>query len=164
MVDRLGLRRACPGWNHVRLLKRRAGGTRRGAGLRVYSVDYALTQADMASDAEAHASRAPSPSWVRRADPLAYPVMPTVVGELSPERLRKLPPTIIVNADADELRASGEQFAEQLSAAGVRVTQALQPGTVHGYLNRPEESDQARADARATIDRFVAELRAIHHE
>jgi hypothetical protein len=32
---------------------------------------------------------------------------------------------------------------------------------VHGYLNRPDESDQARADAQETIDRFVRELRGI---
>ena len=105
-----------------------------------------------------------SDSHEHRADPLAYPVTPTVVGELQLERLRYLPPTIIINADVDDLRASGEQFAEQLRAAGVPVTLALQPGTLHGYLNRPEESDQARADARATIDRFVAELRTIHPE
>lgn len=99
-----------------------------------------------------------------RVDPPAYPATPTVIGELPPERLQQLPPTIIINADADDLRASGEHFAEQLRAAGVPVTLALQPGTLHGYLNRPEESDQARADARATIDRFVAELRTIHPE
>lgn len=101
---------------------------------------------------------------VGRVDPPAYPDTPTVIGELPPERLQQLPPTIIINADTDDLRASGEQFAEQLTAAGVRVTLTLQPGTLHGYLNRPEESDRARADARATIDRFVAEMRAIHPE
>lgn len=83
------------------------------------------------------------------------------VGELPPERLAKLPPTVIVNADADDLRASGEQFAEQLREAGVPVVESIQPGTVHGYMNRPEESDRARAAANATIDGFVAELRAI---
>ncbi|MGK0715274.1 alpha/beta hydrolase [Leucobacter sp. W1153] len=98
------------------------------------------------------------------ADPRGYPTAPTVVGELPYERLRQLPPTVIINADADELRASGEQFAAQLRAAKVPVTITLQPGTVHGYLNRPEESDGARADARATIERFVAEVRAIHRE
>ncbi|MGK0741260.1 alpha/beta hydrolase [Leucobacter sp. Z1108] len=105
-----------------------------------------------------------SESHEHRVDPPAYPDAPTVVGELPPERLRQLPPTIIINADADDLRASGEHFAEQLTAAGVRVTLTLQPGTLHGYLNRPEESDRARADARATIDRFVTEVRAIHPE
>ncbi|WP_241988965.1 alpha/beta hydrolase [Leucobacter luti] len=84
-----------------------------------------------------------------------------VAGELPAERLGLLPPTTIVNADADELRASGEQFAEQLRAAGVPVAESIQPGTVHGYMNRPEESASALADAEATIDRFVAALRGV---
>ncbi|UOR03474.1 hypothetical protein MUN77_14325 [Leucobacter allii] len=41
------------------------------------------------------------------------------------------------------------------------MTESVQPGTVHGYLNRPEESERAGADARDTIGRFVAELRRI---
>ncbi|GAA1315316.1 alpha/beta hydrolase [Leucobacter albus] len=86
---------------------------------------------------------------------------PAVAGELPPETLALLPPTIIVNADADELRASGEEFAEQLAAAGVRVTATTEPGTVHGYLNRPEESAAARAQAAATIEHFVRELRGL---
>ncbi|MBL3688158.1 alpha/beta hydrolase [Leucobacter zeae] len=86
---------------------------------------------------------------------------PVVAGELAAARLALLPPTVIVNADADDLRASGEQFAEQLRGAGVAVSESVQPGTVHGYLNRPEESSRALADATATVDRFVAELRRI---
>lgn len=105
-----------------------------------------------------------SESHDHRADPFADPATPTVIGEVPPERLVQLPPTIIINAEADDLRASGEQFAEQLRMAGVPVMVSLQPGTLHGFLNRPEESDRARADARATIDRFVAEVRAIHPE
>lgn len=81
---------------------------------------------------------------------------PKVMGELAPERLGQLPPTVIVNADADDLRASAEQFAEQLRDAGVPVTQTVQKGTVHGYLNRPEESKAARRNARATIDYLSA--------
>lgn len=84
-----------------------------------------------------------------------------VAGELPPERLAQLPPTIIVNADADELRASGEEFAEQLRSAGVRVVESIEPDTVHGYLNRPEESATSRAQSAATIERFVGELRGI---
>ncbi|UOQ59142.1 alpha/beta hydrolase [Leucobacter rhizosphaerae] len=84
-----------------------------------------------------------------------------VAGELPVDRLTLLPPTVIVNADADDLRASGEEFAEQLAIAGVRAVEYTQSGTVHGYLNRPDESAQARVDAADTIARFVAELRVI---
>lgn len=83
------------------------------------------------------------------------------VGELPTERLAGLAPVVMVNAEADELRASGEQFAEQLRAAGVPVTMRVQPGTVHGYLNRPEANTESRRAARATIDSLVKGLRAI---
>ena len=84
-----------------------------------------------------------------------------VVGELGQDRLAALPPTVVVNADLDDLRASGEQFAEQLRQAGVPVIEHVQPGTVHGYLNRPEESERARSDAHASIGLFAKGLRAI---
>ena len=84
-----------------------------------------------------------------------------VAGELPAEQLGLLPPTIIVNADADELRASGEEFAEQLRSANVRVSESIEPDTVHGYLNRPEESPAARRQSAATIERFVEQLRLV---
>ena len=84
-----------------------------------------------------------------------------IAGELPGARLALLPPTVIVNADADDLRASGEEFAEQLRAAGVPVEASVQPGTVHGYMNRPEESPTALADATDTIGRFVSGVRAV---
>lgn len=89
------------------------------------------------------------------------PAEAIVVGELTADRLCALPPTIIVNAERDDLRASGEQFAEQLRAAGVAVTAAYEPGTVHGFLNRPSESPAATLACTATIARFMAGLRAI---
>ncbi len=91
----------------------------------------------------------------------AAPSVDAIAGEMPAARLALLPPTTMVHADADELRASGEQFAEQLRAAGVAVTEAIEPGTVHGYLNRPDGSVQARAAAEATIDRFVIALREL---
>ena len=84
-----------------------------------------------------------------------------VVGELDSARLRALPPTIIVNAELDELRASGEQFAEQLRAAGVTVDLQFEPGVVHGYLNRPIESPEAARACADTIARFVAAISAL---
>ncbi|MFC5337040.1 alpha/beta hydrolase [Leucobacter denitrificans] len=84
-----------------------------------------------------------------------------IAGELPASRLALLPPTIIVNADADDLRVSAEEFAEQLRAAGVTVSETVQAGTVHGYMNRPDESAQALSDATATIARFVNELRTV---
>lgn len=90
-----------------------------------------------------------------------YRVVPRVVGEATATELAQLPPTIIVNAEADDLRASAEQFAEQLDAAAVPRTSFVQPGTIHGYLNRPETDAASRAAAQQTIDTFVAELRRV---
>ena len=104
------------------------------------------------ADGDAGADAAPGVA----ADPTAE-----VVGELPSERLAVLPPVVIVNAEADDLRASAEQFADQLREAGVPVTEYVQPGTVHGYLNRPEADAGATRDARATIDALVEGLRAI---
>lgn len=80
---------------------------------------------------------------------------PDVAGELPVGRLASLPPTVIVNAEADDLRASAEQFAEQLRESGVEVTEVVQPGTVHGYLNRPDESPRSTRDAQTTIELLV---------
>lgn len=53
-------------------------------------------------------------------------------------RLAGLPPTLIVNAEVDDLRPSGEHFAAQLACAGVDVAVVREPGTQHAYLNYPQ--------------------------
>ncbi|WP_449277405.1 alpha/beta hydrolase [Leucobacter sp. GX24907] len=90
-----------------------------------------------------------------------YRLTPRVVGEAPTANLSVLPPTVIVNAEADDLRASAEQFAEQLDAAGVPNQSFIQTGTIHGYLNRPEVDTASVAAARATIDTYVVELRNV---
>nr|WP_237550697.1 alpha/beta hydrolase fold domain-containing protein [Streptomyces sp. SID8354] len=50
-----------------------------------------------------------------------------------------LPPTLIVTAEYDDLRPSGEAFAAQLAAAGVRVDLAMARGMPHSFLNWPPE-------------------------
>jgi acetyl esterase/lipase len=50
--------------------------------------------------------------------------------------LRGLPPTLIVNADRDRLRASGEAFGAELATAGVDVRVVRERGAVHGFLNK----------------------------
>lgn len=51
--------------------------------------------------------------------------------------LAKLPPTLLLDADHDTLRASGETFAGELAAAGVDTEHVIVPHTGHGFLNRP---------------------------
>lgn len=76
-----------------------------------------------------------------------------VPGTASPEQLVDFPPTIMINSSIDELRVSGEAFAEALRTAHVDVDVSTEPGTGHGHLNRPED-----AAATSSIERFAARI------
>lgn len=47
------------------------------------------------------------------------------------------PRTLVVNAEHDNMRASGDLFAAELAAAGIDVEHHVLPGTRHAFLNRP---------------------------
>jgi acetyl esterase/lipase len=64
--------------------------------------------------------------------------------------LTGFPPTLIVNSDADSLRASGQRFAAELAAAGVDTTVVLEPGTRHGHLDQPDSPGAVRTMQRMT--------------
>ena len=49
--------------------------------------------------------------------------------------LEGLCPTLVLNAQYDELRSSGEAFAAACAVAGVDVSQVLVTGMLHGFLN-----------------------------
>ncbi|MBT2532915.1 alpha/beta hydrolase fold domain-containing protein [Arthrobacter sp. ISL-48] len=51
--------------------------------------------------------------------------------------LHGFPPTLMINADSDAMRASGDQFATELLSAGADVEQHTLSGTRHAFLNRP---------------------------
>ena len=54
--------------------------------------------------------------------------------------------TVVLNAEFDDLRASGEAFAAQLALAGVDVRQVMAVGMLHGFLNtRPDLEPVGRA-------------------
>ena len=65
--------------------------------------------------------------------------------------LEGMPPTLVVNAQIDDLRPSGEHFAGQLARAGVDVAVCCEPGTWHGYLN-----DFSQPAAGRTVSRIAA--------
>lgn len=48
-------------------------------------------------------------------------------------------PTLVLNAEYDRLRASGETFTAALALAGVDIRQVMIPGVLHGFLNLPAE-------------------------
>ncbi len=60
------------------------------------------------------------PDQARRSEITAAPLRAT------PERLRGLPPALIIVAEHDVLRDEGEAYARKLSQAGVPVTQVRQ--------------------------------------
>ncbi|MEZ3161145.1 alpha/beta hydrolase fold domain-containing protein [Microbacterium sp. BWT-B31] len=76
-----------------------------------------------------------------------------VPGLAAAHDLKGFPPVIMVTADVDELRVSGEAFAETLHEAGVAVDLRTAVGAQHGYLNVPEDSAAA-----PTIDAFAAHI------
>lgn len=55
------------------------------------------------------------------------------------------PRTLIVNAERDNMRASGDRFAAELARSGVDVQHHVLPGTSHAFLNRPGQSAFAAA-------------------
>jgi acetyl esterase/lipase len=63
--------------------------------------------------------------------------------------LEGLCPTLVLNAEYDDLRASGEAFAAALALAGVDVRQVLVPGMLHGFLNT--RSDLEPVDRALTL-------------
>lgn len=64
--------------------------------------------------------------------------------------LTGLPPTFILNADIDPLRASGQQYGAELAAAGVDLVMIREHGTRHGHLNDPDDPAAERS-----IDRMA---------
>lgn len=47
-----------------------------------------------------------------------------------------LPPTSVLTSEYDDLRPSGELLVRQLAGAGVEVRSRMEPGVLHGHLNR----------------------------
>ncbi|MDE6635787.1 MAG: alpha/beta hydrolase, partial [Lachnospiraceae bacterium] len=61
--------------------------------------------------------------------------------------LKNLPPTMIINGQADVLRSEGECFGEKLRCAGVDVTALRVQGTIHDFvmLNALDKTNACRA-------------------
>jgi len=59
----------------------------------------------------------------------------------APEQLGTFPRTLMLDAERDTMRASGERFARQLGAEAVDLERHVLPDSRHAFLNRPGTSD-----------------------
>jgi acetyl esterase len=66
-----------------------------------------------------------------------------------------LPPHLIIQAEIDSLRPSGDKWAEQLRGAGVLVIEDLMLGAGHGYLNRHPSQEPAMDRTLTLMADFV---------
>jgi acetyl esterase len=69
----------------------------------------------------------------------------------APQELGTFPRTLVLDAERDTMRASGDRFAGQLRAAGVDLEREVLPDSRHAFLNRPASSDFA-----AAVDRIAS--------
>ncbi len=80
------------------------------------------------------------------------------VSPLLADRVDDLPPTVMVTAEHDVLRAESEQYAERLRAAGVPLHIRNFEGQMHGFFSMPQvlpASDRARRFVSEAIRRFI---------
>jgi acetyl esterase len=70
------------------------------------------------------------------ADGYAFPILAD---------LRGLCPVLVLNAEYDDLRPSGQAFAAALAAAGVDVRQVMVASMLHGFLNLPASIEPVSA-------------------
>lgn len=142
--DRVGLGGASAGGNiaaGAALRLRDAGREQPGGVVLVYPVLHAPLPA---ADAELEASLADLPAFLTFPPESTSAINANYLGDATDHEgyafpgghdVTGLPPTLIVNADRDRLRASGQQFAGELALAGVDVRLVRERGAVHGFLN-----------------------------
>jgi len=74
-------------------------------------------------------------------DPIAFPGLAELGG---------LSPVCIIVSERDDLRPSGELYAEQLAAAHVTVSLTVESNAAHGHLNEPGNPEALRSLDRMT--------------
>ncbi|MGB8232837.1 MAG: alpha/beta hydrolase, partial [Methanobacterium sp.] len=68
------------------------------------------------------------PDKEKRKEPTASPLQASV------DRLKDLPPAMVINGEFDVLRDEGEAYAHKLNEAGVKVTAVRYLGTIHDFV------------------------------
>lgn len=73
---------------------------------------------------------------------------------LDDNQLTGFPPSLVILSEYDDLRPSGESYADQATADGAKVETYLAPGMLHGHLNRLP----AVPEVSSSLDRIVSFL------
>ncbi|GLW95793.1 alpha/beta hydrolase [Actinokineospora globicatena] len=90
-----------------------------------------------------------APEGVDRDQPDLAPSTADLVG---------LPPTLVITAEHDILRASGEAYAQALAEAGVPAVAVCYQGMIHGFFRRLARFDAARQAVAQVAANLRAEL------
>lgn len=102
--------------------------------------------ADLTADVASPEIIAAAHLWAPEATTRAA-ASPLLIDDLS-----GLPPTILLTAEHDALRAEGDALATRLTTAGITVTHRTEPGAEHGFaLSDGAPLDRAIADVAAAF-------------
>jgi acetyl esterase len=88
--------------------------------------------------------------WKTNKDPLALPLNATAA------QLRGLPPALVITASLDPLKDEGQQYADKLKAAGVKVDVKNYDGVTHEFFGMApvlDKAKQAQADAGMALQK-----------
>jgi acetyl esterase len=138
----------------VTLMAKERGGLSFAAQLLYYPVtDAGMDTGSYSQFAEGYFLAAAGMAWFwdqylpdesRRSEILASPL------RASAEELAGLPPTLVINGEADVLRDEGEAYATKLRAPGVPVTQTRYGGIIHDFVMLHPLADTHAARAATT--------------
>ncbi|MGY2903749.1 acetyl esterase/lipase [Bradyrhizobium sp. URHC0002] len=78
-----------------------------------------------------------APDAAARSNPYVSPL------RASTEKLKGLPPALVITAENDPLRDEGEAYARKLKDAGVQVNAVRYNGTIHDFVLLSTSSPQA---------------------
>lgn len=110
---------------------------------RMFAVDYYLYRAGMMWFWNQYA-----PDSRQRRQIMASPLLAPL------NQLQEMPPTMIINGEADVLRDEGEAYARKLRLAGVDVTSIRFGGIIHDFvmLNALDQTNACRAAMDVSTD------------